>query len=200
MIAHEGLWWPDDCGETWRHALQHLSSIEDAIRRCRQRRLAVQAGGNIGLWPRRLAVDFARVITFEPEPVSRACLVANVPAHVEVRGEALGAAAGVCAVKRRGLGSHRVLDGNGVTVIALDDLGLTDVDLFQLDVEGYEHHALIGARQTIARCRPVIQVELRGFTAKYGTTDDAIRQELNAVGYREVSRQSGSDIVFQVAA
>lgn len=200
MIQHAGFFWPEDVADTWRHSLMHVKSIEDAIARCKQRRTAVQAGGNIGLWPKRLSEVFVRVITFEPEPISRACVVANVPANVEVRAEALGAAAGACAIKRRGLGSHRVQDGDSVTVLALDDLNLQDVDLLQLDIEGYEHHALIGARQTIARCLPIVQVELRGHTEKYGTSDAALRAELARHGYREVSRQQGSDVVFQVGA
>lgn len=192
----QGLSWPDDVGERWQHALKHVHSIEWAIAHCARRRTAVQAGGNVGLWPRRLAEVFARVITFEPEPVSRACLTRNVPASVEVRAEALGAADRACAVKRRSLGSHRIVDGGDVPMVALDSLALSDVDFLQLDVEGYEGQALLGARETIARCHPLIQIELRDMGGPYGDNDAAIRQWLGALQYREVSRQQGSDFVF----
>ena len=89
MIAIEGLYWPDDVGTKWRHSLRHVRSLEWAIARCKRRRTAVQAGGNIGLWPRRLAHSFDRVITFEPDDISRECLACNVPSNVEVRAEAL---------------------------------------------------------------------------------------------------------------
>lgn len=201
MIQMHGLYWPNSAGESWRHAMEHLRSVEWAIAYCRHRRVAVQAGGNVGLWPRRLANFFDRVITFEPDSVSRACLERNVPASVTVYPSALGDVAGVCGIKHRGLGSHRVVDGNDVEVTTIDSLNLETVDFLQLDVEGYEWHALKGAEATIARCRPVIQVELRNFTEKYGQTDAAVLEMLKRLGYREVSRQQGSDVVFsQVAA
>lgn len=196
MIQQHGLWFPDDVGEKWRHALMHLGSVEWAIAHARRRRTVVQAGGNVGLWPRRLAQAFDRVITFEPDAASRACLEKNVPATVEVHGEALGAAVGVCGLAHRSLGSHRVTDGDTVTVTTVDALGLQDLDYLQLDVEGYEWHALQGARDTLRRCRPLVQVELRDMTQKYGQTDAAVRADLASLGYRPVSRQQGSDVVF----
>lgn len=196
----QGLYWPDSVGEDYRHALAHVGGVEWAIQRCPKKRTAVQAGGNIGLWPRRLAEVFDRVITFEPDPVSRECLKLNVPTSVIVSRYALGDVPGVCGIKHRGLGSHRVVEGQTVPVTTIDSLNLETVDYLQLDVEGYEWHALKGAAATIARCRPVIQLELRNFTEKYGRTDAAVRQMLAGFGYREVSRQSGSDYVFAVAA
>lgn len=208
MVQIEGLWWPDDVGEQWKHALMHVGSIEWIIAHCRQHRTAVQAGGNVGLWPRRLAQSFRRVITFEPEPISRECLIANVPSHVEVVAAALGSRAGLCEIARHKLGSHCIEEA-GVTrtppikpnrtvalVGTVDALGLEDLDLLQLDIEGYEWLALTGAHATIARCRPLIQVELRNHTKHYGQSDDAVRELLVSHGYREVSRQQGSDFVF----
>jgi FkbM family methyltransferase len=200
-VTHiQGLYWPDSVGDDYIHAMAHVGGIEWAIEHCPKKRMAVQAGGNIGLWPRRLAAVFDRVITFEPDPVSRECLERNVPENVTVHSEALGDVAGMCGIKHRGLGSHRVVDGQDVRVTTVDSLNLEILDYLQLDVEGYEWHALKGALYTIARCRPVIQVELRNFTEKYGQTDAAVRQMLTMFGYREVSRQSGSDYVFAVAA
>ncbi len=196
MIQIEGLFWPESVGDRWRHALMHGQSAEWAIARCKRRRTAVQAGGNVGLWPRRLASDFDRVITFEPDAVSRECLERNVPSDVEVRPEALGDMVGVCGLKHRGLGSHRVVDGDAVTVTTVDALDLADVDYLQLDVEGYEWHALVGATETIARCKPLVQLELRGFVDKYGHTDAEVTAHLASLGYRQVSKQQGSDFVF----
>lgn len=169
------------------------------MRHCARKRTVVQAGGNVGLWPRRLSERFARVITFEPDIVSRECLIANAPT-VEVRWEALGDRPGLCGIDRQSLGSHRVTAGDAVPVTTIDALGLTDLDFLQLDIEGYEWHALMGAEQTIARCRPLIQVELRGFTQTYGKSDHDVRALLASFGYREVSQQPGNDVVFEVAA
>jgi FkbM family methyltransferase len=200
MIEMHGLFWPDDVGTKWKHSFKHVKSLEWAMAHCPRHRTAVQAGGNIGLWPRRLAERFQRVITFEPDAESRACLAANVPASVEVRPEALGAKMSQCGITHLSLGSHHVVHGDAIPMISIDSLGLTDVDFLQLDIEGYEWHALSGAMQTLRACRPLVQVELRDFTARYGKTDDDVRFLLGSVGYREVSQQPGNDVVFQVAA
>lgn len=199
MTKIQGLWWPDDVAEKWRHSLQHVRSLEWSLAHCARKRTALQAGGNIGLWPRRMADVFARVITFEPDATSCACLLLNTAAlsNVEVHCEALGQAAARCGVQHRSLGSHQVIDGDAVPVTTIDALGLTDLDFLQLDIEGYEWHALRGAIATIARCRPLIQLELRGFTEKYGASDDAVRTLLAGLGYHEVSKQRGNDVVFK---
>lgn len=206
MIQIEGIWWPDGTRESeCQHAMTHVKSLDWAIARCaagvNRCRTAVQAGGNIGLWPRRMAQSFHRVITFEPDGVSRACLGLNVPDNVEVRATALGSAAGTCGIKHRGLGSHNVIDGDACAVVPLDAMGLTDVDFIQFDVEGYEGHAFQGAEATVRRCHPLIQVELRdGPLARHGSSADGIRGWLATHGYRQVSRQQGSDFVFEAAA
>lgn len=198
MRKIEGFYWPDDVGEKWRHSLRHVMSLEPTLKRCRGRRLAVQAGGNMGLWPRRMAeAGFLRVLTFEPDAESRACLQRNVPASVEVHNCALGADAGMCRIDHRSLGSHRVVPGNEVYIVRLDHFALLDCDLLQLDIEGYEWHALSGAAETIARCRPLIHLELRGFTEKYGHSDEEVRKLLAGWGYRVVQALPGNDFIFE---
>jgi FkbM family methyltransferase len=201
MKQIHGLFWPDETRDSqWRHSLKHVRSVEWAIAHCAKRRTAVQAGGNMGLWPRRLAESFARVITFEPDAISRACLMRNVPSSVEVRAEALGRVPGWCAMAHSSLGSHHVEDGRAVEVTTIDLLGLADLDFLQLDIEGYEWHALAGAVVTIQACRPLIQIELRDFGDRYGKRDEDVRILLDSLGYREVSQQPGNDVVFEVAA
>lgn len=196
MIGLHGIWWPDDVGEKWRHALNHLESIEVGLGECTTFRTAVQAGGNIGLWPRRLAQSFDRVYTFEPDAPSRACLERNVPGNVIVSAAAVGHAAGRCGISHKSLGSHKIQDGSDLDVIAIDSLNLFDVDYLQLDIEGYEYHALLGAVHTIARSHPVIQVELRGFTDHFGHSDNEVRELLAKLGYRQVKTAPGSDFIF----
>ncbi len=199
MRQINGFCWPDDVAEKWRHSLRHVQSLDWTLKRCRRRRTAVQAGGNMGLWPRRMAeAGFQRVLTFEPDEMSRICLEKNVPPHVEVFSCALGAAPGSCAIKHRSLGSHQVVEGEaGVNVVPLDSFGLMAVDLLQLDVEGYEWHALVGAAETIARSQPLIHLELRGFTEKYGHSDEEVRELLGSFGYREIKALPGNDFVFE---
>jgi len=198
MIQIEGIWWPDDVGDKWKHALMHVKSVEWAIARCKKFRTAVQAGGNVGLWPLRLSKAFDKVITFEPDAKSYAVLLRNTWEHVESWNAALGVAHTRCDVLRKSLGSHRVTEGSMVTMTTIDAQGREDLDFLQLDVEGYEWHALMGAHDTIARCKPLIQVELRdNLLSKYGKSADDIRLWLSGMGYRQVSAQQGSDFVFE---
>jgi FkbM family methyltransferase len=196
MKLIDGIYWPDDVGEKWRHAVAHVGALEWSLQACGKKRTAVQAGGNIGLWPRRMAEVFAHVYTFEPEPISRACLERNVLKNVTVSCAALGDRAGTCDMVRRSLGSHRLIEGQTIQVTTVDALEIPDLDFLQLDVEGYEWHALKGAQATVQRCHPLIQVELRGFTDKYGQTDAAVRGMLGAWGYREIAQRPGSDFLF----
>jgi FkbM family methyltransferase len=201
MTKIQGLWWPDGIRDSqWQHSLKHVRSLEWAIAHCPQKRVALQAGGNVGLWPRRLAEVFDRVMTFEPDAPSRSCLLRNVPSSVEVWSVALGDVEGVCGLARQSLGSHCVIRGDDIQMTTIDALGLPVLDFLQLDIEGYEWHALMGGRETIARCQPVIQLELRNFTEAYGQSDDEVRRLMDSWGYREVAQQPGNDVVFEVAA
>lgn len=57
-------------------------------------------------------------------------------------------------------GSSRLSDhGQRAGLLAIDGLGLSDVAIIQLDVEGHELPALQGARDTIERNGPIIMVE-----------------------------------------
>ncbi len=199
MTNIDGIWWPDGIEDhTRQHALKHVKSLEWAIARCKQKRTAVQAGGNIGLWPRRLGGSFVDVLAFEPDETSRLCMVQNVPDNVDIYPWALGDKAGVCGMSHRGLGSHSVVEGSSVQIQTIDGMCLQMVDLIQLDIEGYEWNALAGAVETIARCKPLIQVELRdNLLAKYGQSSASVRKWLEAVGYHQVSAQAGSDYVFE---
>lgn len=193
-----GYFWPPDIGDRWEHALAHVASVEVGLSFCRSKRTAIQAGGNVGLWPARLAQVFTRVLTFEPDAVTRACLERNVPEHVVVSPAALGMGPGRCGWKHKDLGSHRVVEqGDTVPLVAIDSLDLRDLDFLQLDVEGYEGHALQGGLETIDRCHPVIQVELRGQSERYGQSDQAVRAFLSGLGYRQVATAPGSDFIFQ---
>jgi hypothetical protein len=54
-------------------------------------------------------------------------------------------------------GDHRVVE---VPVRRLDECELTNVAFIKIDVEGHEERAIVGAKQTIARDRPVMLIEI----------------------------------------
>jgi FkbM family methyltransferase len=172
-INADGWLWPKGdvhCYPTVKH---ELAEIPELLSFCSNRRTCVQAGGNGGLWVDELAKEFQSVITFEPDSINFRCLVHNVARdNVVFMRAALGSVAKTVGVDRwcgeRNVGAHRIGEGGIVPTIRLDDMNLQDVDLLQLDIEGFELFALNGAEQTIARCKPVISVELRNHAGFYG--------------------------------
>jgi FkbM family methyltransferase len=69
--------------------------------------------------------------------------------------------------------------GETVRVVRLDDLGLTELGLLKIDVEGLEIDVLGGAQETIGRLRPIIYIE-----HDRKPNQRALVAVLNHLGYR----------------
>jgi len=173
IIEVEGQWVPLGHTGAWRKYTKSARDMEFASHRCQHRRMAIQAGGNIGAWPVWLAKRFIEVMTFEPEDLNYRCLVRNAERHhnIETYHAALGAEEGRCELNvTPGLGGHHMSLRPGSTVmLTVDGFKLEHLDYLVLDVEGWEHEALRGALDTIARCRPIIQLEDKNFAGAKGT-------------------------------
>jgi FkbM family methyltransferase len=189
-----------------KYARRDLPCLDAVIARTPGRTAVVQAGGNVGIFPKRLAQHFETVYTFEPGLDLFPLLYANAPEPNIVKFQAaLGDTRGLIGLSRSrrktakpGI-EHEGLthvDGAGVVpVLRVDDLALPVCDLMYLDLEGYELYALHGAADTIRRCRPVIAVEVNQNIAYYGQTAEDLRATLAAFGYARVDIQA-SDEVF----
>jgi FkbM family methyltransferase len=142
-----------------------VKDCEWATKRCKTARTVIQAGGYIGLWPKKLSGLFDRVITFEPVAELREALYRNCKGlgNVSVKDFALGATSGYsdfswCPHGRSGL--RTTPSSEPVHVEPIDTFSFQEVDLIYLDLEGGEPAALEGARETIERCSPTIVVEI----------------------------------------
>lgn len=86
--------------------------------------------------------------------------------------------------------------GEGVIpTLRIDDLGLSHCDLIYLDIEGFELFALMGAEETIQRCRPVIAVEINKGIEYYGHSPESLRSLIQGFGY-QLSFKMHSDEVY----
>lgn len=197
-INKEGWLWPKGDVYTWPTVIDELAEIPVLTDLCQQKRVCVQAGGNGGLWPDKLARIFDIVYTFEPDPILFRCLVHNNPhENLIFTQSALGDRCGFISMDRwmgpTNPGANRIARGGAIPIMQLDRMNLEILDLLQLDIEGAELLALEGAEQTIGRCRPVISLELRNHAGSFGATDSQIRQWLYDRDYQQVQRMNSDE-------
>ena len=202
------------------HAKERL---KEACRYLKGNRLAIQAGGNLGIWPVMLVedFDFSRVITVEPDPDNYECLCRNVrfyPNHIFAVSWALGDGFKPSKVPwekdpKGRPGWHRVATNGAkgasamVGMVTVDSISkhLVDrpVDLLALDIEGMELPALKGAAGVIHRDHPVIIVEdlarskhknYRRRASAYGTPPGELQAWLREHGYQCVAEFKNDEV------
>ncbi|SMF95303.1 methyltransferase, FkbM family [Methylomagnum ishizawai] len=91
-----------------------------------------------------------------------------------------------------GASSFQVGDDGEYAMTSLDTMNLERLDFLKMDVEGGHVAALMGAKETLARCRPIIWVELRKPLNEFPSGEAA----MNALGYRFDQSLSPNDHIF----
>lgn len=167
--------------------------IRRSVSACRQRRTAVDAGAHVGFWSYYLALAFESVHAFEPSQLMRQCFEQNVRApHVVLHPVALGNKNGSVETEvvpdNTGASYVREAASGAVPLKRLDDYRLEQVDFIKVDVEGYERFVLEGAAATLTRCRPVVIVEQKSFSARYGVEQYAAIEFLQSLGASVVEK------------
>lgn len=147
-------------------------------------RRALDIGANVGIFARNFAAKFEEVVAFEPIPSTRECLALNVPANVRVEPFAIANKPGVLEMYRTVRNSGAAFICNhpkvmlpeykrepkkviSVQVRTIDSYDFDAVDLIKIDIQGAEHLALLGARETILKHRPVIMIEEKAFSDEH---------------------------------
>ena len=169
------------------------------------RAVAVQAGGNLGVYADELAQYFRAVYTFEPDAEMFRQLMHNVGSRdnaVAMRA-ALGdqhAMVGTTRARRDSKSGpvHDALthiSGPGIVpTLRVDDLGLDFLDVLWLDVEGHEYDVLLGARETMQKYRPTVVVEINEQCEIRGIQPEDIRTLLRMTGYEFVVRIKADEV------
>lgn len=201
MIVERNGWWvPENDIKCLPAVIRQSAFIDNSIIKfLKNRRTCVQAGGNLGIWPKKFASIFNTVHTFEPDPVNYEALIkntegiSNIVCYKQGLGNKPGRGAMVAPDKRNvGANFVNIYDNNGeVDVITLDSLNLTDVDLIQYDIEGAELNALKGSIDTIKKYSPVIVLEIKGLSSRYNIHPaDIFNHVFDDLGYCAVNRNA----------
>ena len=182
--------WPVDDVECRKVVFNWSKDLAIVFQHCRSFRTAVQAGGNMGVWPWLLAKRFQRVVTFEPDMQCFHCLEANLLGVKNVTAIPFGLwdrPAKISMVPVPGnLGAQSITLGGTGSAVTIDQNVSEPVDLIYLDIEGAEWEALHGAIRTIQNYKPVIAVEDKNLgSVPRGTIEKWLAKEF---GYRVVAR------------
>lgn len=200
--------WPTFVGDrlALKFASRELVNLHRILKHVTDRRTVVQAGGNIGIFPKYLAGYFESVLTFEPDADNFAALKQNAPeANIGAFPYALGerqSAVGLARVRRDGsdgaehAGLVHVSGTGDVPMIRLDECCLTKCGLIMLDIEGYELPALQGAIRTITRCRPAIAIEVNQNCRFFGISPDDIAAFFRDLSYRYIATFGKNDRLY----
>ena len=177
--------------------------IEQFLEHIPEKRVALQAGGACGVYPKYLAQIFEVVYTFEPNYELFLCLIENA--------DDLNIVKMPCALSNRhkmvqmvtapqykdvNRGAYWTRDGGYIPALMIDDLDLPYLDAIILDIEGTECHALYGAQDSIRKHQPLIIVEDKAVCRdKHEIPEDWIESFCDAFEYRKVD-QIGRDVVL----
>jgi FkbM family methyltransferase len=181
--------------------IHHLTQALDHIRahagaEAMARATALDVGANVGAYARFLAEVFGHVHAFELAPDTAECLARNVQDwglsnRIIVHRKGVSEAEAMVGVGgggwfRRSI-SREIKGAGTIPVIPIDALGLDDVLLIKLDVEGHEFKALKGARRTLETGRPYVMMELKQRHLDSGKADLTAHNHLLSLGYRIVA-------------
>jgi FkbM family methyltransferase len=200
QVVVEGFMFPDGDTQTASAVFQTLADLDHYTALCKERRQVLQAGGNVGVWAKHLAQRFGTVVTAEPDPINWDCLVKNLHGvqNVTAYHVALGASPGTVGIAREAgnCGASYVVEGGDITVVSIDSLGLDQLDLLILDIEGYEFEALQGAKDTLRQCSPVIVLEMKDHIKRFGAKEADIDAFLGGLGYHRTG-VAHRDVIYQ---
>lgn len=187
-----GFRWPTRDTECRKVVFSETAKLDKALKYTDKRGVCVQAGGNCGVFPKHLSPLFRTIYTFEPQPENFHCLACNVPESNVVKIQAaLGEQHGMIHLElseheKTNYGAFYMRDGGDIPVLLVDDLYLDACDLLVLDIEGAELQALRGAAHAIRKFRPVILLEEKGLSSRYG--ERPVERWCSEQGYQVVER------------
>lgn len=195
---YDGYWFPKGDKQCRPSVIEHYKDADNGMKYCKQKKVAIQAGGNCGVWASYLSNHFETVYTFEPDITNFLCLNLNATEPNVIRMQcALGSDNTPISMNlvEYNIGAHHIGGKGVIPKIRIDDLNLPACDFLQLDIEGYEYFALLGAEKTIEKYHPVIMIEDKKHHRRYGVTDDELGVFMRKMGYNAVEKIA-RDVIY----
>ena len=164
---------------------------DNALRYVKKYDNCLDIGSNVGEWTRPLATKFKKVYCFEPNPIFRECFIRNIPLdHVELFPYGLSNRTHTASQE---FNEQLLKDEPGnVQCRTLDSFEFTDIDFVKIDVDGFEVPLLQGARETLQKNSPVINIEM-----KSDKRPDIVEQSksiLQSLGYQRHARVKSDEV------
>lgn len=156
---------------------------------------AIDGGAHYGLMSYHLNSLFKKVHSFEIDHNTRNCLKENVQKfnlnNVSIYDFGLGECEKMVSIlspKNKSFSTH--IDPEKSTgeylIKSIDSLNLNSLDFIKLDCEGYETFILRGGIETIKKFKPVIMMERKNHSLRWGMDKFAPTRVLEQIGYKEV--------------
>jgi len=163
--------------------------LEKFIAYCEKNKLKfnhiIDVGAWVGTWSMAMNQYCGRVIAFEPDETHYACLVKNVDEDIETHQLAVGHENKMIALSSDNFTQAKRVIGEGhIPMTSIDELGLDDIDVIKIDVEGYEMEVLKGAENVLKTQCKYVMIELNSNTGKYGSSNKECMDFLTSLGYK----------------
>jgi len=196
--------WPISDENSWIGQNEFQDLAKWVLPHVKEKNIMIQAGGNCGFMLSNFVEHFNTVYTFEPDPINFYCLNQNVTSQNVIKMQCCLGNDTTPVATQHLIRPDRPNDIGGVHIsgtgftpsIVIDNLSLPGCDLIQLDVEGYELNALLGAEKTIKKYSPVLCIEFcEKWLNRYNTSSNKILGLLEEWGYIQVE-EYGVDKIF----
>jgi FkbM family methyltransferase len=151
----------------------------------------IDIGSQFGFWTRPLLKKFKTVHCFEPNALFRECFLKNIPLD-NVTLHPYGLSNNEHMAHQHKNGQVLRMGEGSVQCRTLDSFKLDNVDFIKIDVDGFEHKVLIGAKQTIKKFNPVINIEMKRM--KRSLIVHNCSNFLKKRGYRRVKRVKSDEV------
>ena len=154
----------------------------------------IDIGSQFGFWTRPLLKKFKTVHCFEPNPLFRECFLKNIPLdNVTLHPYGLSSQEQSIHKATHKLVNFRWCDGQEVIECkSLDSFKIKNVNFIKIDVDGFEDKVLQGAKQTIKKFNPVINIEMKRM--KRSLIVHNCSNFLKKRGYRRVKRVKSDEV------